>query len=82
MSDELLAKMIAAAKADTYYDTCIPDGIEEKLENPQFDNAGPIHDWRNHVHWLAKEFWEELSRGARLVIFLKAEEDASDEVYE
>lgn len=47
------------------------------IEDPKFDEAGRVHDWRNHVPFYLKEMWTKLSKETRLVLAIMAA-DAAD----
>ena len=83
-STPLLNAIVERAKnQDPYHDTFqLPERWMDSVLNPQFDDAGRIHDWRRHVHWLAVEFWEQLDFPSRLIIYLKSVEDADNEEWE
>lgn len=74
-----------ASNPPQYYETMnLPTNWREHINNPRFDerDAVPVHDWRTHVHWIAARFWTELDEVSRLLIYLQAEYDASNENWE
>lgn len=44
-------------------------GHEGTLDDPQWDRAGRVHDWRNHVADAVKAAWPALSLDARVVAY-------------
>jgi hypothetical protein len=61
----------------------LPDDILlADLENPEFDNAGRVHDWRNHVPDEVKEQWGQQSTDAKKVAYLKAYNEAEREEWD
>lgn len=78
---ELLSPVVKRAEnPDAYYDSFqLPAEWKEAITSTNFEEAGRVHDWRNHVHWLAIEFWGQLDEASRLLIYLQAHEDASNE---
>jgi hypothetical protein len=61
----------------------LPDDILlADLETPEFDNAGRVHDWRNHVPEEVKEQWDQLSVEARKVAYLAAYNEAEREEWD
>jgi hypothetical protein len=49
------------------------------LESPEFDEAGKVHDWRNHVGGRTKGLWSTFTQEQRLAIALDADDDAGNE---
>jgi len=58
------------------------DVLSAELENPEFENAGRVHDWRNHVPEEVKEQWDQLSVDARKVAYLTAYHEAEEEEWD
>jgi hypothetical protein len=52
------------------------------VNDPKFDEAQRVHDWRNHVSTDMKDLWDNLSKESRLILAIKAAEDADKEVWE
>ncbi|NTF23521.1 hypothetical protein G6L37_34690 [Agrobacterium rubi] len=52
------------------------------LSNPDFDNAGKVHDWRNHVSEYVQSLWHEFSDEQRAAIALGAEDQAGNEEWD
>lgn len=57
-------------------------GYEGSLENPKFDEATRVHDWRNYVPIMAEENWERLSLETRTYIAYMAKKQAENEEWE
>lgn len=57
-------------------------GVFSAISNPQFENAGRVHDWRNYVPALLQEHWNELSVDSRLIVYAMAEDRASAEEWD
>lgn len=49
------------------------------LFNPDFENAGRVHDWRNHVPEYLITHWCELTAREREIIACIAQEKANNE---
>lgn len=56
--------------------------IDESLSNPDFENAGRVHDWRNYVPDCVKSHWHSLGREAKLVAILVAVQAADAEEWD
>lgn len=73
--------LVQSAKED-----CVSPHSEEQiysaLENPEFENADKVHDWRNHVPQKLVEDWELLGDEARAVAFYMAELQADREEWD
>jgi hypothetical protein len=54
----------------------------DSLEDPCFEKAGRVHDWRNHVGARARALWPTLPHEVRVALALDADDRASDEVWE
>jgi hypothetical protein len=55
---------------------------QEVLHNllcPDWEKADQMYDWRNHVKFVVREHWDRLSQEAKLVAFIQASIEASDE---
>lgn len=55
------------------------DYLKEEAENPQWDKAGKVHDWRNHIPDEVREIWETFTVQQRLVLTAWADELAGRE---
>lgn len=61
----------------------IPQNVPlEELENPDFENAGRVHDWRNHIDEEVKQQWDRLTLEERAIAYLSAENDADNEEWD
>lgn len=52
------------------------------LADPQWDRAGKVHDWRNHVGDHTRAIWLSLTPNQRLAIAMDADAAASNEEWE
>jgi hypothetical protein len=52
------------------------------INNPHWENAGTVHDWRNYVPDEWKEKWFEFSERERQIIAVMAWTQADKEEYE
>ncbi len=52
------------------------------LQDPQFDRAGKVHDWRNHVGERTQAMWSTFSYTQRSAIALDAEDRAAAEEWD
>jgi len=50
--------------------------------NPKWDEAGRVHDWRNHVPDEVKEIWVTFTDAQKRALFAWAEELAGREEWE
>jgi len=53
-----------------------PRGVMDAIDDPRWDDAGPINDWRNRVGDTIVDIWDDLPVEARLVAYFKASVDA------
>lgn len=56
-----------------------PQEVLNTLLRPEWDKAGQMYDWRNHVSEDVKRLWSELSTESQLVTFCAAVYAAYDE---
>ena len=52
------------------------------VENTDFEGAGPVHDWRNHVPHALRPIWSALSVDAKLAVQYMAEREADNELWD
>lgn len=52
------------------------------VDSPDFDKAGKVHDWRNHVPYWARDLWPDLTHRERVLLALVAEGGASREEWD
>lgn len=52
------------------------------LDNPKFEEANKVHDWRNYVPDVVADQWEYLSEETKKVVFIMADAQAQSEVWE
>lgn len=52
------------------------------IDNPDWENRGRVHDWRNHVPYGLMKFWGRLSDETKFVVFALAIEEAHNEVWD
>jgi hypothetical protein len=64
------------------YAPCPERDSDSDLENPGFEFADRIHDWRNYVGKNVREIWHTLTNDQRRAMALDADEFASREVWE
>lgn len=73
---------------DIFEDLCytgLVERVEEvysAIENPRFEDAGKIHDWRNYVPRKIKKVWDLLDNEARVVAFYLAQLEADREEWD
>lgn len=58
------------------------DGTNEQLAEPHFDEAGKVHDWRNHVGEQTKAMWLTFTPEQRRAIAADADEAAGREAWD
>lgn len=49
------------------------------IENPRFEDAGKVHDWRNYVPYDWQKNWFEFTERERQIIAVMAETQADKE---
>jgi predicted metal-dependent enzyme (double-stranded beta helix superfamily) len=52
------------------------------IRDPQWDRAGWVHDWRNHVGERTQAIWSTFTDEQRLALAADAAEDAGNESWE
>lgn len=52
------------------------------LENPKFEEAGKVHDWRNHVPEEFEKEWDNLTLREKQIIHFMAEKEADREEWD
>ena len=52
------------------------------LENPQWECAGEVHDWRNYIPPEAKECWSDLTHRERGLLYIMADAQAGAEEWD
>lgn len=56
--------------------------IDGTLDDPEFDKATRVHDWRNYVPEEIRAVWGQLSKETRAAVFLMADMQASSEEWD
>jgi len=72
--DETLTVLLA--------DSGNPNAILQKLNSPNWNEGGRVHNWRNHIPEVVEKCWEQLPLAARVVAYVMAEKQASMEEWE
>lgn len=57
----------------------ITDYLKEQALDPKWDEAGRVHDWRNHVGENVKAIWHTFTDEQKLALAEDADERASNE---
>lgn len=52
------------------------------LNEPNFDKANKVHDWRNHVTSDFIDIWDNLSLREKQIIYIMAEQQANKEEWD
>ena len=52
------------------------------VEEPDFDSASRVHDWRNYIPHTLRDVWHKLERESHEVLFIIACEMADKEEWE
>lgn len=52
------------------------------LQNPEFEKASKIHDWRNYVPDEFEKEWNNLTLREKQIIFVLADKQASEEEWD
>lgn len=53
-----------------------------QLNNPEWEMANRVHDWRNHVPESLIGLWSEFSEQTRLALYIVAEHLSEDEEWD
>lgn len=53
--------------------------MSEVWRNPDWENAGRVHDWRNHVSEHIKSIWKTFNDVQKEAIYEQAEDRAGQE---
>lgn len=56
--------------------------VTKNILNPEWENIGRVHDWRNYISTQLRGIWSELSLDARIVAYYIAEEIAGQEEWD
>lgn len=56
--------------------------IEVECLDPDWDGAGKVHDWRNHVGDKVRAIWHTFTDEQKLILAQDADERASNEEWE
>jgi len=56
--------------------------IATQALNPEWEKAGRVHDWRNHVSTEIRMIWDEFSDNHKVALALDADERAGREEWE
>ncbi len=62
----------------TKYDFYAP----EDYKNPDWDNIGRVHDWKNHIGEPVRELWESFSNEQKAAIAFGADDIAGQEEWD
>jgi hypothetical protein len=52
------------------------------INNPQFEKACQVHDWRNYVPYEWKDKWEEFTEREKQIIAVMAQMEADKEEWD
>ena len=52
------------------------------IDNPKWEEAGKVHDWRNYVGERTKAIWHTFTQEQRRAIALDADDSASNEEWD
>lgn len=52
---------------------------QEDVDDPQWDHAGRVHDWRNHVGKEVQKIWHTFTPHQRMVLAADADDRAGNE---
>ena len=58
------------------------DSFGDEVTAVVWGDGGRVHNWRNYVPPRLKKIWHHLSMEAKVVIYIMADEQASDEVWD
>jgi hypothetical protein len=56
--------------------------LQADVNDPQWQAAGPVHDWRNHVGEGVQAIWHTFTDAQRMALAAAADERASREHWE
>ena len=52
------------------------------ISNPEFEKAGKVHDWRNHVPQIIRDLWKTFTAEQKIALMTWAENLAELEHWE
>lgn len=52
------------------------------LNNPEFEKAGKVHDWRNHIPMEFIEIWNDLTEREKKIIIILCQNEADAEEWD
>jgi hypothetical protein len=55
---------------------------DEPWRDPQWDKAGRVHDWRNHISEEIEAMWDTFTDAQKAALYRQAQELASAEEWE
>lgn len=55
---------------------------QPEIDYPQWQEAGRVHDWRNHIAEEVRDIWDDFTPEQRLVLANAAYELASNEEWD
>lgn len=55
--------------------------IWDAINDPKWETADRVHDWRNHVPSEFRDMWQFLSVEARTMIVVQADQAAGEEAW-
>ncbi len=62
--------------------TSLPYAFDPSEPRPAWDEAGRVHDWRNHVGEGVRDLWPTFTPEQRVALALDADERASNEEWD
>jgi hypothetical protein len=55
---------------------------ENNIENPEFEKANRVHDWRNHILQEFQDNWKHLSLNEKKLLVIMAQHHADAEEWD
>lgn len=62
-----------------WYDVVQENKEISRMDDPQWNKARKVHEWRNYVPEVLQENWKFLTSEARVAVYLTAKQQADQE---
>ncbi len=63
-------------------DKYLSEDYKKDIKNPNFENKGRVHNWRNYIDDEIKSLWYLLSEDAKLIAYIQAKRSAYNEEWD
>lgn len=69
-------------QSDDWQDVCRNGIAVDVVEPVDWNNNHKVHDWKNYVPEIVQELWNELTMESRMIAYMMAEQQASNEEWD